>query len=165
MIPELGHLALIIVFALSLTLGSVPLMGAARGSHTWMRSAFSLSLGVLVFAAVAFGCLVNAFVNDDFSVRYVATNSNSLLPTYYKVAATWGAHEGSFLLWILIMAGWTAAVATFSRHLPMITRVVRDGPAARRVCCVLVVHEQPAARTLPLPPAEGADLNPLLQDF
>ncbi len=103
MIPELGHFALILVFTLALTLGVVPLIGAARGYQAWMRCAFSLAAGVAVFAALAFVCLVYAFVVGDFSVRYVATNSNSLLPIYYKVAAVWGAHEGSFLLWIVIM--------------------------------------------------------------
>jgi cytochrome c-type biogenesis protein CcmF len=168
MIPELGHLALIIVFALSLTLGSVPLIGAARGQQTWMRSAFSLAAGVAVFAAVAFGCLVHAFVTDDFSVRYVATNSNSLLPIYYKVAAVWGAHEGSFLLWILIMSGWTVAVATFSRHLPlpMISRVLSVmGLLLAGFAAFSLFTSNPFDRALPMPPTEGADLNPLLQDF
>ena len=163
MIPELGHLALIIVFVLALALAVLPLVGAARGWYAWMRAAFTLAAGVFVFALTAFGCLAYAFVTDDFSVRYVAMNSNSLLPIYYKVAALWGAHEGSFLLWILIMSGWTLAVATFSRRLPlpMISRVlgVMGGLLAGFAAFSLF------ARMLPLPPTEGADLNPLLQDF
>ena len=91
MIPELGHFALILVFALAVVLGALPLIGAARGNETLMRSAFSLAAGVAVFAALSFACLEYAFVHDDFSVRYAATNSNSLLPIYYKVAAVWGA--------------------------------------------------------------------------
>ena len=168
MIPELGHFALILAFALAVALGSVPLIGAARGNQTLMRSAFSLAAGVAVFAALAFACLEYAFVNDDFSVRYAATNSNSLLPIYYKVAAVWGAHEGSFLLWILIMTLWTLAVATFSRHLPlpMISRVLAVmGWLTAGFAAFSLFTSNPFERALPLPPNEGADLNPLLQDF
>ena len=168
MIPELGHFALILVFALSLALGIVPLVGAARGYGAWMRSAFSLAAGVAVFAAVAFGSLVFAFVTDDFSVRYAANNSNSLLPIYYKVAAVWGAHEGSFLLWILISSIWTLAVATFSRHLPlaMISRVLAVlGALIAGFAAFSLFTSNPFERALPISPTEGADLNPLLQDF
>jgi cytochrome c-type biogenesis protein CcmF len=168
MIPELGHFALILVFTLALTLGVVPLIGAARGYQAWMRCAFSLAAGVAVFAALAFACLVYAFVVGDFSVRYVATNSNSLLPIYYKVAAVWGAHEGSFLLWILIMSLWTLAVATFSRHLPlaMISRVLAVmGWLTAGFAAFSLFTSNPFERALPIAPAEGADLNPLLQDF
>ena len=168
MIPELGHFALILVFVLALALGLVPLIGAARGNQTWMRSAFSLAAGVAVFAAVSFACLQYAFVTDDFSVRYAATNSNSLLPIYYKVAAVWGAHEGSFLLWILIMTLWTLAVATFSRHLPltMISRVLAVmGWLTAGFAAFSLFTSNPFERALPIPPAEGSDLNPLLQDF
>jgi cytochrome c-type biogenesis protein CcmF len=168
MIPELGHFALILVFVLALALGLVPLIGAARGNSTWMRAAFSLSAGMAVFATVAFACLEYAFVTDDFSVRYAATNSNSLLPIYYKVAAVWGAHEGSFLLWILIMTLWTLAVATFSRHLPltMISRVLAVmGWLTAGFAAFSLFTSNPFDRALPIPPAEGSDLNPLLQDF
>jgi cytochrome c-type biogenesis protein CcmF len=168
MIPELGHLALIIVLSLSLSLGSVPLIGAMRGNPAWMRCAFSLAAGVATFAVLAFGCLVYAFVTDDFSVRYVATNSNSLLPLYYKVAAVWGAHEGSFLLWILIATLWTLAVATFSRHLPlpMISRVLAVmGWLIAGFAAFSLFTSNPFERVLPIAPSEGADLNPLLQDF
>ncbi len=168
MIPELGQFALILVFTLALTLGVVPLIGAARGYQAWMRSAFSLAAGVAVFAALAFGCLVYSFVVSDFSVRYVATNSNTLLPTYYKVAAVWGAHEGSFLLWILIMSLWTLAVATFSRHLPLtvISRVLAVmGWLGAGFAAFSLFTSNPFERALPIAPAEGADLNPLLQDF
>ncbi|HEY6597918.1 MAG TPA: heme lyase CcmF/NrfE family subunit [Pseudomonadales bacterium] len=168
MIPELGHFALILAFALSLALGAVPLVGAVRGNQTLMRSAFSLSAGVAVFAALSFACLEYAFVTDDFSVRYAATNSNSLLPIYYKVAAVWGAHEGSFLLWILIMTLWTFAVATFSRNLPlpMISRVLAVmGWLTAGFAAFALFTSNPFERALPLPPGEGADLNPLLQDF
>jgi cytochrome c-type biogenesis protein CcmF len=168
MIPELGHFALILVFALALALGSVPMIGAARGYAAWMRSAFSLAAGVAVFALVAFGSLVYAFVSDDFSVRYAANNSNSLLPIYYKIAAVWGAHEGSFLLWILISSIWTFAVATFSRHLPlpMISRVLAVlGWLIAGFAAFSLFTSNPFERALPIAPSEGADLNPLLQDF
>ena len=168
MIPELGHLALIIVFALSLTLGSVPLIGAARGSDTWMRCAFSLSLGVLVFAAVAFGCLVNAFVSDDFSVRYVATNSNSLLPTYYKVAADMGSARRFVPVVDLdhgrLDRGGCDVQPAFAAADDQ-PRVVGDGPVLAGFAAFSLFTSNPFDRTLPLPPAEGADLNPLLQDF
>jgi len=168
MIPELGHFALILVFTLSLMLGVIPLIGAARGYQAWMRSAFTLAAGVAVFALLAFGCLVYAFVTDDFSVRYTATNSNSLLPIYYKVAAVWGAHEGSFLLWILIASLWTLAVAAFSRHLPlaMISRVLAVmGWLAAGFAAFSLFTSNPFERALPIAPSEGSDLNPLLQDF
>ncbi len=168
MIPELGHLSLIIVFVLATLMAAVPLVGAARGARAWMRSAFTLAGGVFVFAAVSFGCLVYAFVTDDFSVRYVASNSNSLLPSYFKVAAAWGAHEGSFLLWILIMSAWTLAVATFSRNLPLplISRVLAVmGALTAGFAAFSLFTSNPFERALPIPPAEGADLNPLLQDF
>ncbi len=168
MIPELGHFALILVFTLALMLGAIPLIGAARGYQAWMRASFSLAAGVAVFAALSFGCLVYAFVTDDFSVRYAATNSNSLLPLYYKVAAVWGAHEGSFLLWILIASLWTLAVATFSRHLPltMISRVLAVmGWLAAGFAAFSLFTSNPFERALPIAPTEGSDLNPLLQDF
>ncbi len=168
MIPELGHFALILVFTLALLLGVIPLIGAARGHQAWMRAAFTLAAGVAVFAMLAFGCLVYAFVTDDFSVRYTATNSNSLLPIYYKVAAVWGAHEGSFLLWILIASLWTLAVAAFSRHLPlaMISRVLAVmGWLAAGFAAFSLFTSNPFERALPIAPSEGADLNPLLQDF
>ncbi len=168
MIPELGHFALILVFALAVVLGTVPLIGAARGNPRLMRSGFSLAPGVAVFAMLSFACLEYAFVNDDFSVRYAARNSNSLLPIYFKVAAVWGAHEGSFLLWILIMTLWTLAVATFSRHLPlpMISRVLAVmGWLTAGFAAFSLFTSNPFERALPVPPGEGADLNPLLQDF
>ncbi len=168
MIPELGQFALILVFTLALTLGVVPLIGAARGYRAWMHSAFSLATGVAVFAALAFGCLVYSFVVSDFSVRYVATNSNTLLPLYYKVAAVWGAHEGSFLLWILIASLWTFAVAAFSRNLPltMISRVLAVmGWLVAGFAAFSLFTSNPFERALPIAPTQGADLNPLLQDF
>ena len=104
MIPELGQFALALALGLALVQSIVPMMGAARGNLVWMRSAQSTALGQLVFVAVAFGALMWAFVVSDFTVKNVADNSNSLKPMIFKVAATWGSHEGSLLLWTLILA-------------------------------------------------------------
>ena len=126
MIPELGQFALILALLLALVLGTLPLAGAARGIGAWMALARPVAFGQFLFIAFAFGCLIASFVNNDFSVVNVATNSNSQLPLQYRVAASWGSHEGSILLWVLMLGGWTAAVALKSRHLPdeMVARVL-----------------------------------------
>ena len=111
LIPELGNVSLVLALILSVVSGTCGLFGAAARQARWMRAAASTTLGQFVFVALAFAVLVHAFVTDDFSVAYVAHNSNSLLPWYYKVSAVWGAHEGSFLLWVLIMTVWMTAVA------------------------------------------------------
>ena len=118
MIPELGHFALLLAGALALAQAGLPLAGAATGRSAWMQLAGNLVAGQFVFVLLAFVSLGWAFAHDDFSVAYVAHNSNTLLPWYYKLSAIWGAHEGSFLLWTLIMATWTLAVALFGRGLP-----------------------------------------------
>ena len=117
MIPELGHFALLLALALSLGLAIFPSLGVRFQSPVFMRAGFSLAFGVFSFMLMSFFCLLYAFVNDDFTVTYVANNSNSALPLPYKISAIWGAHEGSFLLWTLIMSGWTLAVALFNRSL------------------------------------------------
>ena len=168
MIVELGHLALILALALALLLGTLPLVGAALGREQWMRSAYSLTPGLFVLVALSFGCLAYAFLTDDFSVSYVARNSNSLLPDRYKFSALWGAHEGSFLLWILIMATWTLGVASFGRRLPLefSSRVLGVmGLLSVGFIAFALLTSNPFERILPLAPAEGSDLNPLLQDF
>ena len=115
MTAEYGHFALILAFCLSLLLAVLPQLGAALNNRLWMASARPLALGQTLLTAVSFGCLVSLFLNDDFSVNYVAANSNRLLPDHYKVSAVWGAHEGSLLLWVLILSLWTSAVAVFSQ--------------------------------------------------
>ena len=120
MIAELGHFALIIALAMALLLSLVPMVGSFKGYSSWMRLASSLSLGQLLFVAISFVCLAIAFLMDDFSLKYVSQNSNTALPDHYKISAVWAAHEGSLLLWALILAGWTAAVALFSRSLPLV---------------------------------------------
>jgi len=168
MIPELGHLAMILALCLCLVQATLPLIGAWRGDHQWMSLAQPAAWGQFAFLLFSFICLTYAFMVDDFSVAYVANNSNSALPWYYKFSAVWGAHEGSLLLWALILAGWTFAVAIFSRHLPeeMLARVLAVmGMISVGFLLFLIVTSNPFERLLPNAPADGRDLNPLLQDF
>ncbi|MDX1734693.1 MAG: heme lyase CcmF/NrfE family subunit, partial [Halioglobus sp.] len=127
-----------------------------------------LALGMLAFLTISFACLTYAFLQDDFSVKVVAANSNSLLPTLYKFSAVWGNHEGSLLLWGLILGLWTAAVALFSRQLPLVvlSRVLAVmGAVAVGFLSFSLFTSNPFDRNLPVSPADGSDLNPLLQDF
>ena len=167
MIPELGHFALIIGLCLALMLATVPAWGAWRGNTRAMALAPGLALGLLVFVGISFACLTIAFLQDDFSVKVVASNSNSLLPSIYKFSAVWGNHEGSLLLWALILALWTAAVAVFSAQLPtrVLARVlaVMGGIGVGFISFSLFTSN-PFERLLPGVPADGSDLNPLLQD-
>ncbi|MEN0037741.1 MAG: heme lyase CcmF/NrfE family subunit [Cellvibrio sp.] len=166
--PELGQFSLILSLCLSAALFVLPLVGAHYGSNVLMQSGRSLATGFFIFVAFAFFCLTYSFVNDDFSVKYVASNSNSLLPVYYKISAVWGGHEGSLLLWILMLAGWTLAVAIFSRSLPldMQARVLAVlGFVAIGFLSFILFTSNPFDRILPIPPQDGGDLNPLLQDI
>ncbi|XLX38802.1 heme lyase CcmF/NrfE family subunit [Ectopseudomonas mendocina] len=168
MIPELGHLAMILALCLCLVQATLPLVGAWRGDHQWMSLAQPAAWGQFAFLLFSFICLTYAFMVDDFSVAYVANNSNTALPWYYKFSAVWGAHEGSLLLWALILAGWTFAVAIFSRHLPeeMLARVLAVmGMISVGFLLFLIVTSNPFERLLPNSPVDGRDLNPLLQDF
>ena len=115
MVPEIGHFALILALVLAMVQGVFPMIGAARGKLAWMQVGRATALGQFLFIAIAFGSLIYAFVSNDFSVLYVASNSNSSLPLQYRIAATWGGHEGSMLLWVLILAGWAVAITRFSR--------------------------------------------------
>jgi cytochrome c-type biogenesis protein CcmF len=166
MIPEIGHFALIVALLVALVQAVVPLVGAQRGDAAWMASA-RLTAGlqaVLVFTA--FGCLTYAFVTNDFSVTYVAQHSNSALPLEYRIAAVWGGHEGSMLLWVTMLAAWTLAVAIFSRQLPapMVARVLAVmGIVTVGFLAFLLFTSNPFLRLLPAA-ADGRDLNPLLQD-
>ena len=168
MYPELGQLALIIALLLAVLLSVVPLAGALTGRDSLQAFARPLSTGMFVFTAISFAVLTHAFMVDDFSVAYVANNSNSMLPWYYKFSAVWGGHEGSLLLWILMLAGWTLAVAIFSRKLPSV--MVSQVLSVMGMICVgfflfIVVTSNPFERILPNIPADGSDLNPLLQDI
>ncbi|MBK1704001.1 heme lyase CcmF/NrfE family subunit [Halochromatium glycolicum] len=166
MIPELGHIALILALLLATAQAVFPLAGSLTGNRPWMTMARPLAYGQLVFVAIAFLALVEAFLTSDFSVHYVAVNSNSLLPDIYKFSAVWGGHEGSLLLWALMMAGWGAAVAVFSRYLPLpvVARVLGVmGLVAIGFLLFMLLTSNPFERLFPVPP-EGRDLNPLLQD-
>ena len=168
MIAELGHFALIIALAMAVLQSVVPMVGSLKGYSNWMRLGSSLSIGQLLFVAISFVCLAMAFLNDDFSLKYVSQNSNTALPDHYKISAVWAAHEGSLLLWALILAGWTAAVALFSRSLPLVltARILSVlGAISVGFALFLLLTSNPFERLLPMAPMEGADLNPLLQDI
>ncbi|NBC47381.1 MAG: heme lyase CcmF/NrfE family subunit [Gammaproteobacteria bacterium] len=167
MIPELGQIALLIALALSIIQAVFPLVGAQRGMTRWMMLAFPAAQLQLVFVATAFGLLTYSFLTHDFSVRYVAQNSNTQLPTQYLFSAVWGGHEGSLLLWALTLSLWTGAVTLFSRSIPlaMMSRVIGVmGLIAVGFLLFMLLTSNPFDR-LAVPPAEGRDLNPLLQDF
>ncbi len=163
----MGIFALILAFVLSLSQAFFGLAGAWRSKPVWMAVARPAVTGQFVFVATAFACLVYCFVHDDFSVLYVARNSNSQLPMFYKVAALWGAHEGSLLLWILILSIWSVAVAAFSRQLPVSfsSRVLGVmGLISAGFMLFTLWTSDPFLRLMPAA-ADGADLNPVLQDF
>ena len=167
MIPELGNFALILALGLALVQGTLPLVGAWRGDARLMAVARPVALGQALFVTVGFGVLVYAFVTNDFSVSYVAGNSNSRLPVQYRVCSVWGGHEGSVLLWIQILALWTVAVAAFSRSLPreLVARVIAVmGLVSVGFLCFLLFTSNPFTRSLPAA-LDGRDLNPLLQDL
>ncbi|MCR6554550.1 heme lyase CcmF/NrfE family subunit, partial [Aeromonas sp. CPF2-S1] len=167
MIPELGQFSLILAFATALLLGSYPLIGAHLGRLGMMSAARPLAYSQFLLLLLSFLCLTWAFIDNDFTVQYVATNSNSLLPLQYRISAVWGAHEGSLLLWVLTLGGWTAAVALFSRRLPLdaVARVLGVlGLISVGFTAFVLFTSDPFTRTLPYFPVDGRDLNPLLQD-
>ncbi|HEX5353575.1 MAG TPA: heme lyase CcmF/NrfE family subunit [Rhodanobacteraceae bacterium] len=164
--PELGQLALILALLLAALQCLLPIIGAWRGSRPLMATAPTLAIGQCVFIALAFGILAWAFWSNDFSVAYVAQNSNLTLPWYYKLAAVWGAHEGSLLLWMLILNLWTLAIVAFGGKLPhaFFSRVIGVlGFVAFGFILYMVTTSNPFGRILPAP-VNGADLNPVLQD-
>ena len=166
MIPEIGHFALILALCLALAQGLIPLIGAARGDRVWMEVARPAAWGQFLFLALSFACLTWAFIANDFSVLYVASNSNSALPLPYRISAVWGAHEGSLLLWAFILGIWSVAVAWFSRSLPlaMTARVLAVmGLVSVGFLLFILLTSNPFERLFPAAP-EGRDLNPLLQD-
>jgi cytochrome c-type biogenesis protein CcmF len=167
MIPELGNFALILALCLALVLAVVPLLGTFTHTPAWVALARPLAWGQFVFVAVAFAVLTHAFLIDDFSVLYVANHGNTMLPLIYKISAVWGAHEGSLLLWALILAGWMVAVSLFSSHLPddVLARVLSVmGMISIGFLSFLLFTSNPFERMFPVP-LEGGELNPLLQDF
>ncbi|ARF50931.1 heme lyase CcmF/NrfE family subunit [Pantoea stewartii] len=168
MMPELGSFLLCLGVALALLLSVYPLWGAWRQDARLMGLARPLAVGLFGCVAGAFGLLVWAFIVNDFTVSYVVNNSNSLLPVYYRIAATWGAHEGSLLLWVLLLSGWTLAVAIFSRGMPQdaLARVLAVmGMITLGFLLFIILTSNPFSRTLPDFPVDGRDLNPMLQDI
>jgi cytochrome c-type biogenesis protein CcmF len=166
MIPELGHFSLILALLIAITMGVFPLVGAFRSDARLMQMARPLATGQFVFVAFAFGCLVHSFITNDFSVHNVAMNSNTKLPVYYRITASWGSHEGSLLLWVLMLTGWTFAVSIFSRRLPLdvVARVLSVlGLVTIGFLLFMLLTSNPFDRLLPAA-SEGRDLNPLLQD-
>ncbi len=166
MIPEIGNFAIIVALLLALLQGVLPIYGAARANNVLMGMARPVAVGQFVFVAIAFGCLAASFLNNDFSVLYVAEHSNSQLPMHYRFAAIWGGHEGSLLLWTFILTIWTVAVATFSKHLPneMVARVIGVmGLISVGFLLFMLMTSNPFERLLPAA-VDGADLNPVLQD-
>ena len=166
MIPEFGHFALWLALGVSLVLGIVPMVGAQRGRSDWMALARPTATLLFVLVAIAFACLTASFVRHDFSVLYVASNSNSALPLPYRIAAVWGGHEGSLLLWVLMLCVWMLAVARFSAHLPMavLSRILAVmGLVTLGFLLFMLLTSNPFDRLWPAA-ADGRDLNPLLQD-
>ncbi|MFY9327116.1 MAG: heme lyase CcmF/NrfE family subunit [Georgfuchsia sp.] len=166
MIPEIGHFALILALLVALIQGIIPLIGSQRGIPAWIALARPASATLLLLIIVAYGCLTQAFIVNDFTVLYVAEHSNSQLPLVYRIAAVWGGHEGSLLLWMLMLSLWSAAVAAFSRSLPedMVARVEGVlGLVSSGFLLFILTTSSPFERLLP-GAAEGRDLNPLLQD-
>ena len=166
MIAELGHLALWLALALCLVQGVLPLAGLARGRTDWAALSRPLAGAIALLVLLAFAALAASFLRDDFSVLYVAAHSNSALPRAYKFAGVWGGHEGSLLLWLLMLQLWTVAVARWSRHLPdaLVTRLLSVlSWVASGFLVFMLFSSNPFERLWPVPP-DGRDLNPLLQD-
>ncbi len=166
MIPEIGHFALILSAVVALVLGVFPLIGAHTNRQPWIAMARPTAAVFALLVTVAFGCLTQAFIANDFSVSYVAQHSNSLLPIEYRIAGVWGGHEGSLLLWILMLSWWAFLVAVLSRELPdaMAARVLGTlGLVGCGFLLFILITSNPFERLLP-GAAEGRDLNPLLQD-
>jgi len=165
-LPELGQILLVTALLMAVLQTVLPLWGAHRGRTAWMAVARPAAYAQLALLLGAFGVLTAAFVTQDFSVRYVAENSNSLLPLAYRYSAVWGAHEGSLLLWALVLALWCGAVALWSKRLPaeVSARVLGVlGIISIGFLAFLIFTSNPFARLIPAP-LEGRDLNPLLQD-
>ena len=168
MAAEYGHIALLIALAFACVQSFVPMLGAQTNREWLMQYARPMALGQALFLLISFVALSYCFLVDDFSVAYVANNSNSLLPQIFKFSAVWGAHEGSLLLWVLMLGLWGAAVAMFSRTLPldMVARVLAVmGMVGVGFILFTLFTSNPFDRSLPSIPTDGADLNPLLQDF
>jgi cytochrome c-type biogenesis protein CcmF len=166
MIPEIGHFSLWLALGVAFALGVVPMWGAARGRDDFMVLARPLSYVLFVLVSFASVCLMASFIRSDFSVLYVASNSNTHLPLQYQIAGFWGGHEGSLLLWVQMLVVWMVAVSLFSRHLPreVLARILAVmGLVSVGFLLFMLLTSNPFDRLFPVP-ADGRDLNPLLQD-
>ncbi len=166
MIPELGNFALMVALAIAVIQGVVPLVGAQRGISNWMAVARPAAQAQFFFLLVAIILLGVGFAQDDFSVKYIASHSNSQLPMVYKISAIWGGHEGSLLLWTFMLGLWAAAVTWFSKSLPftLTSRAIAVlGLVSIGFLLFLLLTSNPFDRLIPAA-ADGRDLNPLLQD-
>ena len=166
MIPEIGHFSLIATLFIALAQGGLALIGAAQGHAAWIAFARPAARAQFLLVVVSFASLTWAFIAKDFSVAYVAENSNSRLPLMYRISAVWGGHEGSLLLWMLMQTGWAYAVSRFSRQLPdaMVARVLGVlGLVTVGFLLFVLLTSNPFERLTPAP-IDGLDLNPLLQD-
>ncbi len=166
MIAELGQFALILAFVMAAIQGVLPIIGAQRSIYGWIAVARPTAYAQLFFMLFSYGCLTYSFLVHDFSVVYVARNSNTELPILYLISGVWGAHEGSLLLWALVLSIWTGLVAFFSKGIPeaTIARVLGVmGLISIGFTLFLLLTSNPFERIFPAP-LEGGDLNPLLQD-
>ncbi len=166
MIPELGHFALIIAFAISIVQSIVPLIGAAKNDAALISMARPAALVQLLFVGLAYAALTHAFIVHDFSVLYVSQHSNMVQPLMYRISGVWGSHEGSLLLWTLILSLWTIAVAVYSRNLPeiLMARVLAVmAMISTGFLAFMLFTSNPFERIFPVP-LDGNELNPLLQD-
>src|SRR5213595_2712122 len=166
MIPEIGQFALILALMLALTQATLPLIGAAKGVPQLVALAKPTAQAQFIFVLIAISCLGYSFISNDFSVLNVAQNSNSHLPLQYRLAATWGSHEGSLLLWTFMLTVWMVAVTLFSNHLPgeLVARVLSVmAMISSGFLLFMLLTSNPFQRLFPIPP-DGRDLNPLLQD-
>ena len=167
MIPEIGHFALILAMLLAALQSAFGLLGPRSRDPRYVDALPFAVAGQFVFTLLAMGCLAKAFIDYDFSVKYVAENANSALPLFFRIAAMWGAHEGSLLLWIFVLSIWTVAVTLRSRALPrsFMARVLGVlGLLSLGFLLFTLATSNPFMRLDP-PPPDGRDLNPLLQDF
>ena len=167
MIAEIGHYALVLALALALIQSVVPLVGARTHDGALMRVTNSIAIAQLVFVAVAFGALATCYLTSDFSVANVYENSHSRMPTIYKFTSTWGNHEGSMLLWVLILSLFGALVAAFGNNLPATLKanvLAAQAWIATAFYLFILFTSNPFLRLTPAP-FEGRDLNPILQDI
>ncbi|MGL4230000.1 MAG: cytochrome c biogenesis protein CcsA, partial [Casimicrobium sp.] len=166
MLAEIGHFSLVLAFLVCLLCATVASVANLRSGRVLIAFARQATIASFGLVALSFVCLMMSFANGDFSVSNVAQNSNSLLPMQYRISATWGSHEGSMLLWVLMLTGWSAAVALLSKQLPdvLTTRVLIVLSAITAVFVAFtLLTSNPFERIVPAPD-EGRDLNPLLQD-